>query len=160
MRVTEEGSLKETIKTVTAEEIVAIEPMLGRNPSPKKRKAAMEDFPMAEARTVKRLRPSSPSNRTFNLRDDSSAMTSSSGPPSLRAHARDLNPNMAASSCDTAEWIKSRHPSNPDLYCCDYNQVEADIKDGFPGKEEFGGAYLCLECLGFEYRDEVDPNEH
>lgn len=55
-----------------------------------------------------------------------------------RAHALwnpDSNPDTIVSSCDKATWIKSRRPSNPDLYCCNYNQVEAAIREGAGGKD-------------------------
>jgi len=80
------------------------------------------------------------------------------GPRAQALWFPDSNPNKTVSSCDKATWIRSRRPSNPDFYCCNYNKVEAAIREGLPGKEEFDGGYLCLECLGFEYRD-VDDNK-
>jgi hypothetical protein len=56
---------------------------------------------------------------------------------------------------DRFEWIRSRRPSNPDLYCCHYASAEASAKAGLPGKPELDGRYLCFECLGVEY---VDPD--
>ncbi len=151
LRVTKEDGLHEEIQTVRPQEFTR-----GRNPSPKKRKNASES-PAAES-------TGSYNNRALNPIDDSTATTLpfSRSTPSPRAHALwvpDPNPNDTVSSCDKATWIKSRRPSNPDLYCCNYNKVEAAIREGLPGKEEFGGGYLCLECLGFEYRD-VDNNKN
>lgn len=54
-------------------------------------------------------------------------------------------------------WIRSRRPSNWDLYCCHYDSAEAAAKAGLPGKPELGGRYLCFECLGVEYVD-ADPD--
>lgn len=45
------------------------------------------------------------------------------------------------------------------MYCCDYNAAAAAARVGLVGKREYGGAYLCLECLGTEYRDEDDLEE-
>lgn len=100
-------------------------------------------------------------DQTFDVTDDSLPMIPSSNPPSTFAHSLTTpisNLNNAESSCDTSKWIKSRRPTNPDLYCCDYNKVEAAIREGVAGKEEYCGAHLCLECLGVEYRD-VDQDE-
>lgn len=47
--------------------------------------------------------------------------------------------------------LVAQRPTNPDLYCCDYRTAENDALSGRPGREEFDGAYLCPECLGFEY---------
>lgn len=97
---------------------------------------------------------------TLDLGDNSPATTPSSSLPSASAHPLrppDSNLNIAEGSCDTSKWIESRRPSNPDLYCYNYNRAETAIREGLPGKE-FGGAYLCLECLGVEYRD-VDQDE-
>lgn len=188
LRVAEEGKFKEVTKTVTGEEITAMGPAIrGRDRSPKKRRAATETA-IAASRTIKRQRLSSPldgtaqdssqdanflapeqhsqspvshADRTLDLGDESPATTPSPDPPSPRAHAlRPPDPDLsiADSSCDIAQWIRSRRPSNPDLYCCDYNRAEAEVRKGLPGKKEFGGAHLCLECLGVEYRD-ADEDE-
>ena len=156
LRVTKEDGLHEEIQTVKPQELAVMGLTRGRNPSPKKRKNASET-PAAES-------TGSYTNRALNPKDDSTATTPSASrsTPSPQAHALwfpDPNPNNTVSSCDKATWIKSRRPSNPDLYCCNYNNVEAAIREGLPGKEEFGGGYLCLECLGFEYRD-VDNNKN
>ena len=156
LRVTKEDGLNEEIQTVKPQESAVMGLTRGRNPSPKKRKNVSET-PTTES-------TGSYTNRALNPKDDSTATTPSfpRSTPSPQAHALwfpDPNPNNTVSSCDKATWIKSRRPSNPDLYCCNYNNVEAAIREGLPGKEELGGGNLCLECLGFEYRD-VDNNKN
>jgi hypothetical protein len=178
LQVTEEGRFKEVAKTFTAEEMTGMGPTIqDRNPSPKKRKAAPE-MPVSGLRAVKRQQYSSfpeknaqesnqdvkllaseqqspqstenCANPTLNLTDDSPATSPSSDPPSSPT---------AASNFDTIQLIQSCRPSNPDLYCCDYNGAEAAMRAGLPEKKEFGGAHLCLECFGVEYRD-VDRDEY
>lgn len=148
LRVKKVGRLQEEIQTIKLQEMVGMGLAQGRNPSPKKRKNAPET-PAAESNETY-------INRAVDPKDDSTAITSFSSPsnPSPQPHALwlpDANPNITLSSCDKAKWIKSRGPSNPDLYCCNYNKVEAATREGLPGKVEFGGGHLCLECLGFEY---------
>ncbi|KAK4981093.1 hypothetical protein LTR28_006229 [Elasticomyces elasticus] len=53
-------------------------------------------------------------------------------------------------------WLLRQRPSDPSLYCCDYNAAEAAAKAGVLGKREWGGSHLCEECLGVEYCDESD----
>lgn len=55
--------------------------------------------------------------------------------------------------------LKVQRPTNPDLLCCDYNKAEAADAAGLQGPRRFGGAHLCLECLGLENRDDgaYDP---
>lgn len=171
LRVTEEGRFKEVTRTFTAEEMRGMGPSIrGRNPSPKKMKAAPE-MPVSGLRAIKRRRPYSSSpeknaqnitllaseqqglqcaNSKLNLTDDSPAASPPSDPPF---------PPTVASNFDTIQLIRSRRPSNPDLYCCDYNRAEAAMLAGLPGEKEYGGAHLCLECLGVEYRD-VDRDEY
>lgn len=155
LRVKKEGRLQEEIQTIKLQEMAAMGLARGRNPSPKKRKNTPETPATESTETF--------TNRAFDAKDDSTAKTPFSSPsnPSPRPHALwlpDANPNITLSSCDKAKWIKSRRPSNPDLYCCNYNKVEAAIREGLPGKQEFGGGHLCLECLGFEYRDVDNKN--
>ena len=150
LRVMKDDGLQEEVQTVKAQEMAVMGLVRGRNLNSKKRKNAES----TETYT----------NRALNLKQDRSATNPSYSPstPPPRAHALwfpDPNPKNSVSSCDKATWIKSRRPSSPDLYCCDYNKVEAAIREGLPGKEEFGGGHLCLECLGFEYRD-TDDNKN
>lgn len=53
------------------------------------------------------------------------------------------------------EHLRRGRPSNPDLYCCDYRAAEAAAAAGLEGPKKFGGAHLCLKCLGVEYRDDT-----
>ena len=156
LRVRREDGLHKVIQTVKHQESAVMGLSWGRNPSPKKRKIA-SDIPAAESTETY-------THQALNPKDNSTAITppSSQSTPSPRAHllwSLDPNPNNTVSSCNKATWIKSRRPSNLDLYCCNCNEVEAAIREGLPGKKEFGGGYLCLECLGFEYRD-VDDNKN
>ncbi|KAI4183564.1 MAG: hypothetical protein LQ346_006296, partial [Caloplaca aetnensis] len=53
--------------------------------------------------------------------------------------------------------LKDRRVRDPALLCCDYDEAEARIAQGLPGKRKHGGAYLCMACLGDEYLDEDLP---
>ena len=50
--------------------------------------------------------------------------------------------------------LLAQRPKDPHLLCCDYNAAEKAHREGLRGPEENGGALLCLECLGLEYRDD------
>jgi len=50
--------------------------------------------------------------------------------------------------------LKAQRPSDPELVCCDYDAAERANAAECEGPRQFGGAHLCLECLGAEYRDE------
>ncbi|KAJ9634508.1 hypothetical protein H2199_008965 [Coniosporium tulheliwenetii] len=50
--------------------------------------------------------------------------------------------------------LKAQRPINPGLLCCDYDAAEVANAAGLEGPRTFGGAHLCMECLGMEYRDE------
>ena len=100
--MTEERKHKEMTKLCTAEEIVAIEPKRGRNPSPKERKVATEIVPVAESRTIKRQRLVPPPNRNLESKDVSPATSPSSDLPSPRAHALQ-SPGLTATSRDTPQ---------------------------------------------------------
>ena len=54
------------------------------------------------------------------------------------------------------EYMRSRRPSDPALYCCDYRAAEAAEEAGIEGPREFGGSHLCWSCLGVEYQDEIE----
>ncbi|KAL9014614.1 MAG: hypothetical protein Q9173_000734 [Seirophora scorigena] len=53
--------------------------------------------------------------------------------------------------------LKKQRVSDPALLCCNYDEVEARVARGLPGKRKFGGAHLCPACLGDEYLDEDLP---
>lgn len=118
LRAKKEGRLQEEIQTIKFQEMATMGLARGRDPSPKQRKIAPET-PAAESTKTY-------TNRAVDPKDDSTATTPFSSPssPSPRPHALwhpDANPNITLSRCDKAKWIKSRRPSNPDLYCCNYN---------------------------------------
>ncbi|KAK5016936.1 hypothetical protein BJ546DRAFT_1013128 [Cryomyces antarcticus] len=46
------------------------------------------------------------------------------------------------------EWIRKRRPSDPSLYCCDYNTAETGG----------GGDELCTRCLGVEYTEDREED--
>lgn len=48
-------------------------------------------------------------------------------------------------------FLKVQRPSDPALYCCDYNAAEEAIAAGREGPRKHGGAHLCMECLGADY---------
>ena len=41
-----------------------------------------------------------------------------------------------------------------DLICCDYNAADNANRAGVEGPKEFGGAHLCMQCLGAEFRND------
>ncbi|KAH0562857.1 hypothetical protein GP486_002530 [Trichoglossum hirsutum] len=47
--------------------------------------------------------------------------------------------------------LRKRRPKDPSLFCCDYSRAERANALGIPGKPEYGGGHLCMECLGLEY---------
>ncbi|KAL9029980.1 MAG: hypothetical protein Q9196_001846 [Gyalolechia fulgens] len=142
-----------------------------RNASPAKRSApdsepteqTDRDFKRSERR---RCSSGSTSEPTSTHEEGTSRLVrrARSPTPSLVIHAanHDLDgvPHSESISDVLSEtrikWLKAQRPTNPELLCCDYNRAEEKISLGLPGKPEFGGAYLCLECLGAEYRDDED----
>lgn len=50
--------------------------------------------------------------------------------------------------------LKIQRPSNPLLVCCDFDAAVKAIAIGLEGPRKFGGTYLCLECLGAEYKEQ------
>ncbi len=53
--------------------------------------------------------------------------------------------------------LKAQRLSNPPL-CCDYTAAERANEAGMEGPRKFGGAHLCMMCLGADYRDEEDSD--
>ena len=47
---------------------------------------------------------------------------------------------------------KAQRPKDSKLLCCDDGMAENVSRSGVHGARKLGGAYLCLECLGSEYR--------
>ncbi|KAJ9633805.1 hypothetical protein H2199_009218 [Coniosporium tulheliwenetii] len=182
MRITVEDEFREvTRKMGTDEARSTFATTRGRSVSPKKRKgdAATDepgdaDSPLQDGPKRRRTAPATPPSNV-------SCSTAASHPPSksqplphtppetldkpLRTHLTD-NDNLCGNHHGTMQdraqdlqqlkrsWILQQRPSDPSLYCCDYNAAEAAAKAGIPGKREWGGSYLCEECLGVEYRDE------
>lgn len=85
----------------------------------------------------------------------SSSQPTSNDSPS-RNHTGSAEPRAQYFQKLKRSWLRHRRPSDPSLYCCDYNAAEAAAEAGVPGKREWGGGWLCEECLGVEYRDEDD----
>jgi len=50
----------------------------------------------------------------------------------------------------------AQRKKNAGLMCCDYDAAERAIAAGLKGPKLFGGAHLCVQCLGVEYQDEDD----
>lgn len=46
--------------------------------------------------------------------------------------------------------LRKRRPQDSKLICCDYNLAEQANALGIPGKTEYGGGHLCLNCLGLD----------
>ena len=51
--------------------------------------------------------------------------------------------------------LLAQRPKDAQLICCDYNAAEEAARKGLEGPKEYGGAHLCMQCLGVEYRDEI-----
>lgn len=155
-------------------DILAIPPA-ARSSSPKKRgrpqESCDEALPQA-ARESKRPRLHQP--------EPASLLPSLSSPPPGKAspstHEHTLaTPELIASSTTSAdggettecariaklrkEGLRARRPSDPSLFCCDYAAAEAAQAAGRDGPKKFGGAHLCLQCLGMDVRDEFGPSE-
>ncbi|KAK5015469.1 hypothetical protein LTR60_002859 [Cryomyces antarcticus] len=180
MRITVNDEIKEVIRKVGSEEARRMFAMTrGRSTSPKKRKGdSATDGPSdAGARPLgrskrRRTMPATPSSKVSYSQAASRPLSKIQSlphtPPKTldkplptdltdtnngfrgnldRNHARDLQQLKRL-------WILRERPSDPSLYCCDYNAAEAAAKAGIVGKREWGGSHLCEECLGVEYRDE------
>ena len=53
------------------------------------------------------------------------------------------------------KMLLAQRPKDPQLVCCDYNAAEDANRRGLEGHRAKGGAHLCLECSGLEYRDDA-----
>jgi hypothetical protein len=49
--------------------------------------------------------------------------------------------------------LKEQRDLHRALACCDYDAAEIAIQDGSCGSKQFGGGFLCLQCLGAEIQD-------
>ena len=170
--VVDQGSFFEQDKILGAKELKeTINPPKSRNPSPTKRPresnndttdaeddngyrnrkrgdALSEDA--SEHRGRKRQRASSPEQtKVANVAVRSKALPLQS--------PRDIDAGPTALEKKQLEWVRAQRPQDPKLLCCDYSEAERARRLGLPGKKELGGAYLCFECLGFEYEPELPP---
>ncbi|KAL6717731.1 hypothetical protein ACLMJK_003816 [Lecanora helva] len=70
-----------------------------------------------------------------------------------------LDPEMDLMAIEKVklQWLRAQRPSEPQVICCDYNEAERADRLGLPGPRKYGGAHLCLECLGAEYKEELPP---
>jgi HNH endonuclease len=53
------------------------------------------------------------------------------------------------------EALIGQRKENAGLRCCDYDAAEMAIAAGLEGPKEFGGAHVCIQCLGLEYKEDV-----
>ncbi|KAH0537309.1 hypothetical protein FGG08_005899 [Glutinoglossum americanum] len=165
----EEG-LQETVKTLNLagfEQITAAS--RGRSTSPKKRKAAgtlplvveVERFCMSSHLESDEMPTStdyqSDEERTLDLHSDDG--NSVQLLPTQASHDFSA-PEKGSNAGNEAEIerlsnlrmneLRKRRPRNPSLFCCDYNLAERSNALGIPGRPEYGGGHLCMECLGLD----------
>ena len=57
------------------------------------------------------------------------------------------------------KWLETQRPKDPALICCDYDRADCNYRAGVEGPREYGGAHLCMECLGAEYPLKLDDEE-
>ncbi|OBT56111.1 hypothetical protein VE04_04157 [Pseudogymnoascus sp. 24MN13] len=145
-------------KQVTFEVIKAQSLSRSRSVSPRKRQMTISD---GGQHTTKRL-----------CLDDRFGGTSRQGTPArtLLTYTGTSLPSVSSpeileqSDLDMQTLVRSRRPSDPSLYCCDYNKAKKESREGMPGKPEFGGAYVCDrayvcdQCRGVEYREDRDKD--
>ena len=176
VKVNDQDSVLDEVKLLGAKELKGIiNPPKSRNPSPTKRQrqskndavdvgdddedhhrkracASSEDA--SEHRGRKRHRAASPEQTqvaNIGMSFASRSKTPSPQPP------RDIDAGPTALEEKQLDWLRAQRPQDPKLLCCDYSEAERARRLGLPGKRELGGAYLCLECLGFEYEPELPP---
>lgn len=181
MRITVEDEFREVTRKMGVDEVRStFAATRGRSVSPKKRKAGAatgepgDDDSLLDRPKRTRTVPASPSSNvsccttTSQLPSKRQRLThtpSGSLDKSLLTHLTG-NDNAPGNYDETIQyraqdfqqfkrtWIMQQRPSDPSLYCCDYNAAEAAAKAGIPGKRAWGGSHLCEECLGVEYRTE------
>ena len=175
LRVKKEDGMAEEVKSLTKNELSnLLDSERARTPSPSKKKRGApdqndpkdnDDIAPDEHTTHrgrKRFRSQSEEYaREFGADGASTTRTSfgSSGSSMTLASSMDI-PDRSEEGQDLQsykrQYIVAQRPKDPDLICCDYNAAERASKLGLPrtGTKENGGALLCLECLGVEYRDD------
>lgn len=172
VRVVDQDSFLEQDKFLGAKELDnTINPPKSRNPSPTKRpRGSNNDAPDAEDDHGYRIRKrgDAPSEDASEHRGRKRHRASSAEQTKVANVAIRSKPSRLQSPCDidaglTAlekkqlEWVRAQRPQDPNLLCCDYSEAERACRLGLPGKKELGGAYLCFECLGYEYEPELPP---
>lgn len=148
---------QEAAKTYTFEEIKAEFPSRSRSLSPRKRQMTIPEEAQVAAKRVC-LEEHAPRTMATSQQDDSVHTMSADTGTSLSSISSLESPEQP--NFDRQEWIRSRRPSDPSLYCCDYSKAEAAARSGVPGNPEWGGAYLCPQCLGAEYLDDRDKDKN
>ncbi|KAF8858817.1 hypothetical protein BDZ45DRAFT_689813 [Acephala macrosclerotiorum] len=134
---------QEAAKKYTFEEIKAEFLPRSRSASPRKRKMTIPEEVQFTTKRVcleRNARRAVGTNQQDNSAYTSLTYTGTSLPGVCSSKS------SAQLNIDWQEWIRSRRPSDPSLYCCDYNKAEAESREGIPGKPEWGGAYLCDQC--------------
>jgi hypothetical protein len=86
--------------------------------------------------TAKRVCPerAAPPTMATSPQDDSVYTLSADTGTSLSSVYSLASPEQP--SFDRQEWIRSRRPSDPSLYCYDYRKAEAEAGVGTPGNPE------------------------
>ena len=174
VRVEDQNANLEEVKSASIKELTTItNPPKSRNPSPTKRqRPSNEDEADAEeddgyrkgkrrhassensneSRGRKRYRTSSPAQTNFV---DMGVSQSTASKSATYVPSQDWEQDLTDLEKKQLKWLRDQRPTDPKLLCCDYNEAERASRLGLPGKEEFSGRYLCMECLGAEYLEEM-----
>lgn len=142
-------------KKYTSEEIKAEFSPRSRSVSPRKRQITFSEEGQF---TTKRLCVGKNAQGAMGINQQDNILNTPLTYTSTSLLSVCLPESPTRSSFDRREWIRSRRPSDPSLYCCDYNKAEAEVRESIPGKPEWGGAYLCDQCLGAEYLEDRDKD--
>jgi len=153
-------------KEMTSQELRETFFAQARNPSPTKSRS---NSPRKRQRTDTDdgdMETTGPTSKHRRLNIDQYDGTSSPAPPpelddfetnSERTHTPVPLPEEHGGD----ELVRLRHEAltdqrkkNAHLMCCDYDAAEKAIAAGLEGSKLYGGAHLCMRCLGVEYQDE------
>ena len=153
-------NLKEVKSASTKELTGLINPPKSRTPSPTKRQRqsnedefdAWEDGYTSESRGRKRCRTSSPER---NKIVDRGVLQFTASESVTRVALQDWEKDLSDLEKKQLKCLRAQRPQDPKLICCDYNEAERASRLGLAGKREFDGGYLCTECLGAEYLEEM-----
>ena len=144
---------QEASKEYTFDEIKADFPSRSRSTSPRKRQMIALEEGQSTAKQICLGKGLSPYGTHLDgSADGSSTYTDTS---LLSGYSPE---SLTQPAFSRQEWVRMRRPSNPRLYCCNYERAESDARAGAPGKPEWGGAYLCDQCLGIEYLEDRDKD--